>query len=57
MNMKPLETTVDYAAALKEIEKLMTAQPNTPQGERLDALVTLVEVYESKHYLKEFANK
>jgi HTH-type transcriptional regulator / antitoxin HigA len=55
--MKPLETSVDYAAALKEIEELMTAQPNTPQGERLDALVTLVQVYESKHYLKEFATK
>jgi HTH-type transcriptional regulator/antitoxin HigA len=57
MNMKPIEASVDYAAALNEIEKLMTAQPNTPQGEKFDELVTLVEVYEAKHYIKDFAVK
>ena len=28
----------------------MTARANTPEGERLDVLVTLVEAYERKHY-------
>ena len=28
----------------------MTAEPDTPEGERLEALVFLVEVYEYKHY-------
>ena len=28
----------------------MTAKPNTPDGDRLDVLVTLVEAWERKHY-------
>jgi HTH-type transcriptional regulator/antitoxin HigA len=50
MNIKPIKTKADYRAALKEIESLMSARPNTPQGERLDVLVTLVEAYERKHF-------
>ena len=50
MNIKPIKTRADYRVALKEIESLMTAKTNTPQGERLDVLVTLVEAYERKHY-------
>lgn len=50
MNIKPVKTKADYKAALKEIESLMSARPNTPQGERLDVLVTLVEAYERKHF-------
>ena len=50
MNIKPIKTKADYRTALKEIESLMTARPNTPQGERLDVLVTLVEAYERKHF-------
>ena len=40
----------DYRAALEEIENLMTAAPDTREGEKLDVLVTLVEAYEAKHY-------
>lgn len=50
MNIKPIKTDADYRAALKEIETLMMAAPNTPEGEKLDVLATLVEAYESKHY-------
>jgi HTH-type transcriptional regulator/antitoxin HigA len=50
MNIKPIRTKADYRAALKEIETLMSAGPGTPQGERLDVLVTLVEAYEKKHF-------
>jgi HTH-type transcriptional regulator / antitoxin HigA len=50
MNIKPIKTKTDYRAALKTIESLMTARPNTPEGERLDVLVTLVEAYERKHF-------
>jgi HTH-type transcriptional regulator/antitoxin HigA len=50
VNIKPIKTKADYRAALKEIEPLMMAKPNTPEGERLDVLVTLVEAYERKHY-------
>ena len=50
MEIKPIRTKADYRAALKEIEALMSARAGTPEGERLDVLVTLVEAYEKKHY-------
>jgi len=50
MNIKPIKTDADYRAALEEIETLMTSAPDTPEGEKLDVLVTLVEAYEAKHY-------
>ncbi len=50
MDIKPIKTKADYRAVLKEIEGLMMARANTPEGERLDVLVTLVEAYERKHY-------
>ena len=53
MNIKPIKNKADYRAALKEIEGLMTARANTPEGERLDVLATLVEAYERKHYAME----
>ncbi|MDP1896486.1 MAG: transcriptional regulator [Sulfurimicrobium sp.] len=50
MDIKPLKTEADYQAALKEIETLMSAVEDTPEGDRLDVLVTLVEAYEARHY-------
>ena len=50
MEIRPIRTKADYRAALKEIDSLMAGERNTPEGERLDVLVTLVEAYESKHY-------
>jgi HTH-type transcriptional regulator/antitoxin HigA len=50
MNIKPIRTATDHAAALQEIETLMTAQLGTHEGDKLDILVTLVEAYESKHF-------
>jgi HTH-type transcriptional regulator / antitoxin HigA len=50
MNIAPIKTQRDYRRALKEIEGLMAAKRNTPEGDRLDVLVTLVEAWERKHY-------
>ncbi len=50
MNIEPIKNQRDYRHALKEIEGLMIAKPNTPEGDRLDVLVTLVEAWERKHY-------
>jgi len=50
MNIKPIRTKADYKAALKTIESLMSAKANTPEGDRLDVLVTLVEAYERTHF-------
>lgn len=35
---------------MKEIESLMMAEPDTPEGEKLDVMTTLVEVYEARHF-------
>jgi HTH-type transcriptional regulator/antitoxin HigA len=50
MEIKAIRTKADYRAVLKEIETLMSARADTPEGERLDVLATLVEAYEKKHY-------
>jgi HTH-type transcriptional regulator/antitoxin HigA len=52
MNMviKPIKCQRDYQRALKEIDTLMGAKPNTLQGDRLDVLATLVAAWEEKHY-------
>ena len=48
--IRPIKTDEDYRAALKEIERIFDAELGTPEGNRLDILVTLVEAYEAKHY-------
>ena len=50
MEIKPVRTARDYRSALREIEKLMGAGPDTAEGDRLDVLATLVEAYEGKHF-------
>jgi HTH-type transcriptional regulator/antitoxin HigA len=50
MTIKPIKTERDYQKALKEIKRLWDAKPNSPKGDRLEVLVTLVEAYERKHY-------
>ncbi len=46
----PIKTGRDYDRALKEIEGLMDAQRGTRRGERLDALVALVEAWEARRF-------
>lgn len=50
MEIRPIHTESDHEAALKEIDKLMESMPGTPEGDRLDILVTLVEAYEAKNF-------
>jgi HTH-type transcriptional regulator/antitoxin HigA len=50
MDIAPIKTQHDCRHVLKEIEGLMTAKRNTPAGDRLDVLVTLVEAWERKHF-------
>ena len=50
MDIKPIKTDVDYRAALIAIENLMAAELDTPRGEKLDVMVTLIEAYEAKHF-------
>jgi HTH-type transcriptional regulator/antitoxin HigA len=52
MEIKAIRTDADYKAALQEVSVLIDLDPelNTPEGERLDVLGTLVQAYEAKHY-------
>ncbi len=50
MNLRPLRNEEDYETTLGEIEALWEAEPGTPEADRLDILVMLVEAYESEHY-------
>jgi HTH-type transcriptional regulator/antitoxin HigA len=50
MTIKPIKTDRDYRNALREIERLWDAKPNSAKGDRLEVLVALVEAYEHKHY-------
>lgn len=50
MDIKPIRTKADYRAALKAVESLMGAKARSPQGDRLEVLVTLIEAYERQHF-------
>lgn len=48
--IKPIRTKRDYDAALKEVERLWGAKSGTADGDWLDILATLIDVYEAEHY-------
>ena len=48
-NVKPIRTEQDYEAALARVDELIDAAHGSPEGDELDVLVDLVELYESKH--------
>ena len=52
MEITPIRTEKDYRAALRVVSTLVDQDPSpdTPEGERLDVLSTLIEAYERKHY-------
>lgn len=50
MDIRPIKTDQDHAQVLREIETLMSAGPGTPEGDRLEVLVTLVEAWERRHH-------
>lgn len=50
MDIKPVRTSKDHRAALAEVERLWDAKPGTPEHDRLEVIVTLIEAYETKHH-------
>jgi HTH-type transcriptional regulator / antitoxin HigA len=52
MNISPIRTEQDYRAALREVSRLMTLDPDigTPDGDKLDVLAILVQAHEAAHY-------
>jgi HTH-type transcriptional regulator/antitoxin HigA len=50
MEIRPIKSEADYNAMLAEVEHLFDATPDTPEGDRLEVLTTLLEAYEKTHY-------
>ncbi len=50
MRIKPIRNEKDHSEALSQIERLWGADEGTPEGDRLEILVTLVEAYERTHF-------
>lgn len=50
MEIRPIKTEEDYKATLAEVERLFDAVPDTPEGDRLEVLTTLLEAYEKNRY-------
>lgn len=52
MNLSPIRTQAEYAAALKEVSAYFDNPPTrgTADGDRFEILLLLVEKYESEHY-------
>ena len=52
MNMRSILTNDDYQAVLKEISPMFEnePEPGTPEGDFFEAMITLIEAYETKHF-------
>jgi HTH-type transcriptional regulator / antitoxin HigA len=50
MQIRPIRTEADHDSAVARIAQLIAAKPDTPEGEELDILATLVDAYEAKHH-------
>lgn len=52
MEIRPIHTETDYKAALREVSTYFEnePEPGTPDGDRFEVLLTLVEAYEAKHF-------
>lgn len=50
MNIRPVKTEQDYDASMSRIEALWGAEAGTPEGDELDVLLTLAQVYAEEHH-------
>ena len=52
MEIRPIHTEADYKAALHEVSAYFDnePEPGTPDGDRFEVLLTLLEAYEARHY-------
>jgi antitoxin component HigA of HigAB toxin-antitoxin module len=50
MDIRPIQTDEDHRAALAEIDASWGAPEGTEEGDKLDVLVALVELYEARRW-------
>ena len=50
MNIKPIKTEQDYQEAIKRLEDIFNATPNTAEGDELEVLGVLIDNFEKIHF-------
>lgn len=50
MQIKPIKNKADHIAALARIDQLWEAESDTPEGDELEVLATLVNAFEEKYF-------
>ena len=45
-----IRTEAEYDQVLAEVERLWESKLGTPDGDRFEVLVTMIEAYEDEHY-------
>lgn len=50
MKLKPIKTENDYTKALKRLELIFDAKPDTAEGDEAEILSLLIENYENQHF-------
>ena len=52
MEIRPIHTEEDYKTVMREVSAYFEnePEPSSPEGDRFEVLLTLVEAYESKHF-------
>ena len=50
MNIKPVKTEQDYQDAIKRLETIFDATPNSAEGDELEILSVLIDNYEKIHF-------
>ena len=48
--IKPLKSADDHKEALDNLKKVWQAKPDTPEGDRLELLLMVIEKYEDEHH-------
>ncbi len=49
-DIRPIKSEADYERALAAVDRLMDAEADTPEGDALDVLVTLIQAYEARRW-------
>ena len=50
MNIKPIRNDKDLQNAFHQLDSIFQAKKGTAEADEMEILVTLIEVYENKHY-------
>jgi HTH-type transcriptional regulator/antitoxin HigA len=50
MEIKPIKSELDYEDALKRLEAIFDAVPNSIEGDEAEILVMMIDNYEKEHF-------